>query len=221
MQVEGIVYLMVSSQLHCHCDPLLQWFENIFKTESLWYCERTGGIVFIYCIYTLLFNATPLTLPQWTNQRVTLAITLHRLISASINWWMTFDSAELPILPGGKWCALALLNIIPNFPKENTNFCQIYNQNPAYLCVPYAWLLRDTTCFFENIVNQKKVYVTKSPPKIRMVAGTFAWRLARDTARSMLICSRLCCSWLCLVFCWLVWYINPYLSGFVQRQWRL
>ena len=86
--------------------------------------------------------------------------TLHRIISASISRWMTYGPAELPILPGGKCCTLALLNIIPKFPKENTSFCQIYHQNPAYLCVPYVWLLRDRKPLFENFVNQKMAYVT-------------------------------------------------------------
>ena len=68
--------------------------------------------------------------------------------------WMTFDTAELPILPGRNYCALALLNIIPTFSKENTTFCQMYDQNPAYRCVPYVWLIWDTKCFVENFVNQ-------------------------------------------------------------------
>ena len=47
---------------------------------------------------------------------------LARLISASISRWMTFDPAQLPILPGGNCCALALLNTIPKFPKEKHCF---------------------------------------------------------------------------------------------------
>ena len=83
---------------------------------------------------------------------------LHRLISAAIGllaggWLLTEPNYHFSL--GGKSCALAPLTIIPKFPKENKRFSQIYYQNPAHLCVPYVWLLRDTKCFLENIVNQK------------------------------------------------------------------
>ena len=64
--------------------------------------------------------------------------TLYRFISARISRWMTYDPAELPIIPGEKYCAQALLNTISKFPKENSGFCQIYHQNSAYPCVPYV-----------------------------------------------------------------------------------
>ena len=70
-----------------------------------------------------------------TNESVGIMTTLHRFISAGINRWMTFDPADLPILPGGRCCALALLNIIPKFPKKKHLIYQIYHQNSAYLCV--------------------------------------------------------------------------------------
>ena len=90
-----------------------------------------------------------------------LSTNLHRLISAAIGPRVTSDPAELPFLLGGKSCTQAPLNIIPKFPKgKNASFSQIYHQNPAHLCVPYVWLLRDTKCFLENFVNQKMAYVT-------------------------------------------------------------
>ena len=104
-----------------------------------------------------------MNLPNQVND--ILSSTLHRIISARISRWMTYGPPELPILPGGKCCALALLNIIPMFAKENTSYCQIYHQNPACLCVPHVWLLRDTKRFFENFVNNKMAYVTNCHQK--------------------------------------------------------
>ena len=103
--------------------------------------------------------------------------TLHRFISASIRRWMTYDPAELPILPGGKCCALALLNIIPKFPKEKHQFLSdLSSKSGISMC---STCMIDSKCFFENFVNQKNgVHVCdESPPKRRTVAETFAWRL--------------------------------------------
>ena len=81
--------------------------------------------------------------------------TLHRLISASISRWMTFDPAELPILPGGKCCALALLNIIPKFPKEKHQFLSDLTSKSSISICSQGYKV-----FFENLASQKMAYVT-------------------------------------------------------------
>ena len=84
---------------------------------------------------------------------------------------------------GGKSCALALLNIIPKFPKEKHKFLSDLSSKfstfMSNLCVPYVWLLRDPKCFLENFVSQKNDVCDESPPKRRTLAETFAWRLRR------------------------------------------
>ena len=62
------------------------------------------------------------------------------------------DAAKLQCLCGvvhGPKCN------VKDIQRKNTGFSQIYHQNPAHLCVPYVWLLRDTKCFLENFINKK------------------------------------------------------------------
>ena len=97
--------------------------------------------------------------------------TLHRVTSAVVGRWVTSDQAQLPILPWRKSCALAQLHMIPTFAKENTSFCPIYHQNPAHLCVSYAWSLRDTKMFLKTL-SIKKLAHLKNRLKMRTVAET-------------------------------------------------
>ena len=42
-----------------------------------------------------------------------------------------------------------------SFQRKNTNFSQIYHQNPAHLCVSYIWFLRDTKRFVKTLLMRK------------------------------------------------------------------
>ena len=45
-----------------------------------------------------------------------------------------------PFSLGGTFCVLALVNIIPKFPKKNTSFCKIYHRNSVESMCLYVWL---------------------------------------------------------------------------------
>ena len=89
-----------------------------------------------------------------------LRCTLHRLIFAGISRWMTFDPAELPLLPGGKYCALALLNIIPKFSKEKHQFLSALSSKSSISMCSICMISKAYKMFFENFVSQKMAYVT-------------------------------------------------------------
>ena len=147
---------------------ILIWPEWLYKCNTT-HCTISEEVTHRWYLYSdAISDVTAMGYFMCWCHNHGLSATLHRLISASISRWMTFDLAKLPILRGGKCCALSLLNIIPKFPKEkNKSFCQIYHKNPAYLCVPFVWLLRDTMCVFFcfKLFQSKVVYVTNRHQK--------------------------------------------------------
>ena len=73
---------------------------------------------------------------------------------------MTFDRAELPLLPGGKCCALALLNTIPKFLKEKHQFLSALSSKSSIPICSICMISKGYKMFFENFVSQKMAYVT-------------------------------------------------------------
>ena len=102
--------------------------------------------------------------------------TLHRLISVDISQWMTFDPAELPILPGGKCCALALLNIITKFPKEKYQFLSDLSLKSSIPMCSICMITKEYKMFFRKLYQSKNDVSDELPPKRWTVAETFAWR---------------------------------------------
>ena len=129
-------------------------------------------ISFKKCEYVFKF----FSLLHW-NRIDMLMVTLHWIISASIRRCMTFDPAEVPILPGGKCCALALLNIIPMFPKEKHQFLSDLSSKSSISMCSICMITKGYKVFFRKLCQSKNVICDESPPKRWTVVETFAWRL--------------------------------------------
>ena len=99
---------------------------------------------------------------------LTIFLTLHRVIPTSVDRRVIADPA---IVPGRKMLLTGAVeyNLQASKRKKNTSFCQICHQNPADLCVSYAWLLRDTKCFMK-ILSIKNGVCDESPRNRQTVA---------------------------------------------------
>ena len=97
-----------------------------------------------------------------------------RFISASISRWMTYDPAKLPILPGGKCCALAPLN---KFPKEKHQFLSDLSLKSSISMCSIFMITKRYKVFLWKLCQSKNGICDESPPKRWTVAETFTWRL--------------------------------------------